>query len=194
MMKKLLSYGIAVLLIVTTALPVGARTPIDINWVDVEWWGSPTEYVPEGDMMVMQAYVNGKMRYGIVRCSDGEIIVPFEYDYIGEFSEGIGRIEYCDTLGVADKIGFINSDGQIITEIEFDEVGGFHDGMAQFFVETDSGMKGGFVDTSGQVVVPAVFDATGSFHDGAAIVGFYSDDGRNLYFGLIDKKIGRAHV
>ena len=55
MMKKLLSYGIAVLLIVTTALQVGARTPIDINWVDVEWWGSPTEYVPEGVMMVLQA-------------------------------------------------------------------------------------------------------------------------------------------
>lgn len=187
MIKKLLSYGIAVLLIFTMDLPVGAKTPIDINWVDVEWWGSPTEYVPEGDMMVMQAYVNGKMRYGIVRCSDGEIIVPFEYDYIGEFSEGIGRIEYYDTLGVADKIGFINSDGQIITEIEFDDVRDFHDGMAQFFIETDTGMKGGFVDTSGQVVVPAVFDVTGSFHDGVAIVGFYSDDGRNSYFGLIDK-------
>ena len=181
-MKKLLSYGIAVLLIVTTALPVGAKTTIDINWLDVEWWGSPTEYVPKGDMMVMQAYVNDKMSYGIVRCSDGEIIVPFEYNYIGEFSEGIGRIE-----GTDGKFGFINSDGQIITEIEYDTVGDFHDGMAQVFIETETGVKGGFIDISGQVVVPAVFDATRSFHDGVAIVELCSDDGRNSYFGLIDK-------
>jgi len=126
--------------------------------------------------------------------SRGEMIVPAEYDAVGNFSEGFAFVEKkgkrgyindkgkiavqlkyedaWDFCGGAAKVskdgkyGFIDTQGNEITDIMYDTAENFSEGFAKISVNG----KYGFVNTNGEMAIPAIYEDAGSFSDGLAMV------------------------
>ncbi len=88
-------------------------------------------------------------------------VVPFEWDYIGELSEG-RRIVKKGNL-----YGFINERHQTVIEPIYAQVSGFSEGLA--CVKNEEGLWG-FVDLSGELVIPFTFEEANDFSCGRALV------------------------
>ncbi|HRY20682.1 MAG TPA: WG repeat-containing protein, partial [Flexilinea sp.] len=100
---------------------------------------------------------NGKEGY--FNLFNDQIIEP-QYDYAGDFSEGLAKVEQNW------KWGFINTAGEPVIPIQFDDVRSFYEGLA---VVKQEG-KYGFVNTSGQIVIEPQYDLAGFFFNGLADV------------------------
>ncbi len=88
-------------------------------------------------------------------------VVSFEWDYIGELSEG-RRIAKKGNL-----YGFIDERHQVVVSPVYTQVGGFSEGLA--CVKNDEGLWG-YVDLSGQIVIPCSFEDANDFSSGRALV------------------------
>lgn len=132
----------------------------------------------------------------------GAKIIPFQYDIIGEFKDGVAVAEKDG------KDGIIDAKGNIVVPFEYDWIGGFEDGVARAKkdgkyglidwdgneivtneVELENGLvKGekfglwGCVDSDGNIVIPYEYEEIGEFRDGVAVVK------KNGKCGLIDAK------
>jgi len=90
---------------------------LDKNWAEI---------VPPGKNDGM-ALVQLDNKWGFVDMN-GDIALPFEYDYLRNFTDGLAVAMY----GSWDegKWGFIDKNGREIIPFEFDQVGHFADGVA----------------------------------------------------------------
>ena len=77
----------------------------------------------------------------------GQVVVKPQFDYIGDFNEGLARIV------VGNKFGFINKTGQIVIKPKFDHALSFKEGLALIIVNN----KFGFINKSGQIVTKQMF-------------------------------------
>ena len=91
----------------------------------------------------------------------GDVVIPFKYDDVWDFEEGLAAVK------LKGKQGFIDKSGKEVVPIKYDNIGGFHEGLA--FVELNG--KFGFVDKSGTEVVPLKYDGVCNFHEGFSKVG-----------------------
>ena len=91
--------------------------------------------------------------YGLIDNKTGKEIVPLEYDYIEEFSEGLARVK---KLG---KYGFIDKKGKIVVPLQYDYAEEFSNSLAK--VEIDG--KYGVVDNKGKEVLPTIYDSLDLF-------------------------------
>ena len=133
-------------------------------------------------------------KWGLVNFR-GEVIVPFEYDYLGSFHNGIALIEVgnkrgaindknevvipakydslnrCDngiyTASIFGKYGFINQNDEIVIPFEYDEVDPFSEGLASVRM----GNKWGYINEKNEMVIACQFDYAGLFRDGVVNVG-----------------------
>jgi len=107
-----------------------------------------------------------------------------QYDYVGQFIDGITSV--CNNS----KWGFIDKAGREVIPLKYDAVM-FSDGMIAVRIDD----KWGFVDRNGNELIPIVYDSVGSFSDGFAMVsgggslittewGTYYNGSK---WGLIDK-------
>lgn len=104
-----------------------------------------------------------KGKYGY-RDKDGEFLIQPQFDYAGEFSEGLAVVG----LGKfpATKWGYINLQGQVVIPAQFDGAHDFSEGMAAVSI----GGKLGYIDRTGKLVVSAQFDEAQKFTGGRARV------------------------
>ncbi len=102
---------------------------------------------------------------------NGNIAIPFEYDYAHSFSEGLAAVEKNG------KYGFIDKSGNTVISFEYDYADTFSEGLAA--AEKDG--KYGYIDKNGNTVIPFEYDYAHSFSEGLAAV---QKDGK---YGYIDK-------
>ena len=78
----------------------------------------------------MERYDNGIYaasilgKYGFINQND-EIVIPFEYDEVSHFSEGLAGVI------IGDKWGYINEKNEMVIECQYDYIGLFQDGVAR---------------------------------------------------------------
>ena len=143
--------------------PLGFRnglTPVrkGNTWVEFE------EYYEDGYWL--------DYKYGVAN-STGELVVPFIYDYVGEYgyNDGLLQVQIGENwitdiynghdYGYYDsyKYGVIDTSGEIVVPIIYDYMFEFQDGIAAVAIGNDwSDYKWGFVDTSGKIIIPIEYD------------------------------------
>ncbi|MFM8470859.1 MAG: WG repeat-containing protein [Limisphaerales bacterium] len=104
-----------------------------------------------------------KGKYGY-RDRSGEFVIPPQFDYAGEFSEGLAVVGVGKFPGT--KWGYINLQGQVVIPAQFDGAHDFSEGMAAVSV----GGKLGYSDRTGKLAVPPQFDEAQKFNGGRARV------------------------
>ena len=132
-----------------------------------------TNHYSYGQILVPQKGTNEK--WGFVD-ETGKLIIPFKYDLVDGFSEGLAAIAI---RGVG--WGFIDKNDSIVIPLKYDLVFHFVDGLT---MATLNG-KTGFIDKSGKVVIPFKYDHAVNFSE-SRFKGFsmVSLDGK---CGFIDK-------
>ena len=107
---------------------------------------------------------DGKYGYG---GTNGEVVIPVEYDDAEDFSGGFARVRKDG------KYGLIDTKGEIVVPLEYDCVGRFSEGLVM--VEKDE--EWGYLDTKGQIVIAPEYDLVNGFSEGLAAVCKYGDWG-----------------
>jgi hypothetical protein len=122
-------------------------------------------------------YENGLMKVaneGKVGLVDqqNKIIIPIEYDEIGEISSEL-------IIAKKGKWGVVNKRNEIIIPFQYNRIYQFHEGLA--FVENEN--KVGYINKKNEKVIPSEFDFCwyGDFTEGLALVK------QKDKFGFIDK-------
>lgn len=95
----------------------------------------------------------------------GKIVIPFKYDEVGEFSEGLCKAYY-DT-----KFGYINHNGDFMINHDFDDAKNFREGYA--FVATyddDFHLIWGFINKDGRLMEHFIYRHVNDFSEGLASV------------------------
>ena len=90
----------------------------------------------------------------------GTIVIPANFDYAWEFSEGLARIKW------AGKFTYVRPSGHMLTAPRFDAALDFSEGLAPVALRG----KFGFIDTTGKVVIEPQFDRAEPFSGGVARV------------------------
>ena len=104
-------------------------------------------------------------RWGIVNEED-EIILPFNYDFIGDVVE-VGWLfssynENIVTVKLGNKWGILNrTNGATVSPIEYDTIGYFN-GVGDL-ASAKLSNKWGFIDKAGHRVIPFIYDSVGYF-------------------------------
>ena len=101
----------------------------------------------------------------------GEMVVPFKYDEVWDFDEGLAAVK------LKGKWGFIDKSGKEVVPLKYDKVWGFDEGLAGVKLKG----KWGFIDKSGKEVVPLKYEDVGLFSEGLASVKLKGK------WGVIDK-------
>lgn len=131
-------------------------------------------------------------KYGLVS-SQGKVLLPYDYEWIGNFNEGLA------TIVLKTKTGYINDDGKVIIPLVYDEGWSFYNGFARVSVSHKMAM----IDPQGKLLVPLYYDGIWDFDtriNGLARVerggkyGFINQQGKEvigLWFDWADDFIGR---
>ena len=135
----------------------------------------------------------------------GDVVIPFKYDDVETFSEGLAIVKLKNEYGFVDKsgklvvplkygtadsfskglavvelngkYGYINKNDKEVIPIKYDDVWKFSEGLAGVRLN----VKCGFIDKSGKEVVPLKYDYVSGFSEGLAGVLL------NVKCGFIDK-------
>lgn len=108
-------------------------------------------------------YNNNK--YGIIDKS-GNAIIPFNYDYAYQVSDGLAAV------AKDGHIGFVDKKNKVIIPFNYDFYGGdfytfgFNEGLAAVVKNSNWG----YIDKSNNIVIPFVYSAANKFNGGIAIV------------------------
>ncbi len=102
----------------------------------------------------------------------GNIVIPFRYDAVWDFSEGLAAVSHGNSVGIIDTLG------NLIIPFEYQDIYsiGFKDNIISV-----KNWKWGCIDSNNNIVIPFKYDNGISFHDGLARVSYQN---KNFY---IDK-------
>lgn len=174
---------------------------------DFEYSGGLESYVfpqegkyVEVSKIVSSRYRYNRYRYGLIEYETGKIVIPCEYEELGDISEGLLYAKKDD------KYGYIDINNNVVIPFKYEDAVEFSEGLARvavhggYYNSKYAGVlpynKYGFIDKTGQFVIPPTFpnpmlneyDAKG-FHEGLAAMGKRPDDNVLAhYFGYIDTK------
>jgi len=128
----------------------------------------------EGQSIVIKYEDGGRTRkYGVID-KTGKQIVPFIYEYIEDYSEGLAMVEKDG------KKGFIDKSGKLVVPCIFDDAESFSFGLSK----VEKNEKWGYIDKTGKVVTGFVYNYTeGTFDSEAGLALVNKDD----LFGYINK-------
>jgi hypothetical protein len=102
---------------------------------------------------------NKEKLFGVID-SLGKIILPLEYEYIGEFNKGISMIKKRNSYGL------IDSTMKIILEPDNQAIGKLQDN----FMWVQKNNLYGFADITGKIVIPIIYEKVTDFDKGTALV------------------------
>ena len=110
----------------------------------------------------------------------GEEVIPFIYNDVGDFSEGVARVK------LNKKWGFIDKEGKRIIPCKYDDAGDFSEGLARICDDVNEWgdpkyFKWGFIDKKGKEIISCIYEDVGDFSEGLARVKL------NKKWGFIDK-------
>lgn len=91
--------------------------------------------------------------------STGKTVLPFDYEFVGEFSEGMAQV------GLNGKTGFINRCGRLVIPCHFDEVTDFEKGWALAIKDSVAGA----INRFGETVLPFIYRSLGVFKEGFSL-------------------------
>ena len=94
------------------------------------------------------------------KAEKAKIVIPFKYDYVWSFSEGLASVK------LNGKWGAIDRSGNEIVPIKYDNVWSFSEGLASVKLNGSWGV----IDKYGNEVVPIEYDEIWSFSEGLASV------------------------
>ncbi|WP_299458289.1 WG repeat-containing protein [uncultured Microscilla sp.] len=132
-------------------------------------------------------------KYGLVD-RRGKVLLPYDYDWIGNFSEGLASIV------LRTKTGYVNADGKVTIPLVYDEGWAFRYGFARVSIRQKMAM----INQQGKLLVPLYYDGVWNFDlpaKGLARVerqgkyGFINQQGKEvigLWFDWADDFAGRA--
>lgn len=178
------------------------QTPVGLClWVNggkyrVEDWGKLVpgwlEPLPTPDLTPV--YSEG--RGGYVDPS-GNLVIPYQYDYVSGFHEGYAVVSLDGERGVIDekgtllftreellndfsdgralavdkqgRYGFLDASGAAAVPFLYENARDFSEGLAAVCLDG----KWGYIDTQGNVIVPCVYDDAGRFNGGLAVITDY---------------------
>ena len=101
----------------------------------------------------------------------GEMVVPFKYDEVWDFDEGLAAVK------LKGKWGFIDKLGKEVVPLKYDEVWGFDEGLAAVMLNGNWG----YINKSGKLVLPLKYDDASDFSEGLTSVKLKGK------WGVIDK-------
>lgn len=104
---------------------------------------------------------NADKKYGAVN-SKGQVVIPFEYDGISGFEDGLARVEKNKKYGLADV------NGKIVIPIMYEQLE--HCGNSGWPKPVIINGKAGAINRKNQLVIPAVHRYLGCFYKGVAVV------------------------
>ena len=109
----------------------------------------------------------------------GKVIIPLEYEKVGDFSEGLAAVRKDD------KWGYINLKNEVVIPFEFTNrgVSSFKNGVATYY--TDSGI--GLINMKGEIIAEPKYDSIEYVRENVAIVSF--DSYYYLYDFVKEKKL-----
>ena len=138
----------------------------------------------------------------------GKEIIPFTYDEVGEFSEGLARAMMIGKFGWH-YWGFIDKTGKVIIPLKYNGVGDFSEGLARAMISRGGFLDWGFIDKTGKEVIPLKYSYVGDFSEGLArvkasngrwgfinqagnaVISFIYDDAKDFSEGLAQVRIKR---
>lgn len=141
------------------------------NDVVIDRTGNQQFYMP----YFMQNYQNGYAavlkgsKCGFVN-EQGELAVPFLYNKVKSFSEGLAAVcelEYdYASEALLEHWGFIDENNVLVNKRKYLDCGNFREGLAA--VQTEDGW--GFIDVKGKFVIEPQYEWVSDFSDGKAFV------------------------
>lgn len=155
----------------TVGKTVYPRSPLwmteENSWTQYE----PADYFSEGRGQISGP--GGKQGY---IDTNGVEIIPCQYVYASNFSEGLAAVEI---MSSSKRVtGYINDLGETVIPFQYDYAESFSEGLAKV------GRDGfhGFINKDGEEVLPCKYDDTGYFSNGLA-----SMRNERYKYGFIDK-------
>ena len=106
----------------------------------------------------------------------GDVVIPFKYDWVSDFREGLAGVE------LNGKWGYINKSGKEVVPLKYDGARSFHEGLA---IVSLNG-KWGYINKSGKEVVPPKYDYAWDFEEGLAGVSL---NGKKNYINKSGKEV-----
>lgn len=106
-------------------------------------------------------------KFGFVD-GNGKILIPFEYDDVSDFHEGLAAVKKTDQFG-KDQWGFINEQGKVVIPFQFTiRPEDFHDGLVLVKPIDRADFNFAYIDKNGNIVLKNSFAASGNFINGYA--------------------------
>ena len=136
-----------------------------------EVWGSRT--IASSEIMFEERYPDNlipvykrhKGGYGLVNGLTGEVVIPYQYDWM-DFASYYG-----DFIGVklSDKEGVIDRKGNVVVPCVYDDV--YVSMLSEYGVaKVIKNRKRGLVNTDGDVILPIVYDDVDNYASEQAII------------------------
>ena len=133
--------------------------------------------------------------YGMVECETGKEVIPFEYDDMGDYSEGLIWAEKDH------KYGYLDINNKVVIQFKYGVAYNFSEGLAAVgerdgYYDAVMGrvpnFKIGFINKSDNIVIPfqfkPQFTSTPEFHEGLAPMGTSNNNYWGVNVGYINKK------
>ncbi len=128
----------------------------------------------DGLRMVYE-YDGSLYKFGYVN-KKGELVIPYQYQYTQNFSEGLAIVGKKVLTGETSKVlyGFMDKNQKLVIDYKFEGLGDFHYGVApfvvgaSFFAGYTIGGKYGLINSKGEIVIPANFLNVPIFSEGLA--------------------------
>lgn len=119
---------------------------IDKNGVEI----IPPRYKSASDFKLNCAFVKADDKYALIDTCGKEITPPIfdEYEFIGQFEEGLNAVK------TGKKWGFVDKNGTWIIPAQYDNVANFCAGLAKVYKAPD----GYYINPQGKTVYPPLFD------------------------------------
>lgn len=160
------------------------RSPANISW-----WKSRSNVSIDETLWVTKADKKGNLKWGLVNLQ-GEIILPFEYDYVTTYEWKRAKNGYA-LVEKDGKYGLVDTEGEVLLPCEYwiiNEVGDC------FIVrDYDSGKDGVFNRKTGKMIIPCTYDSiSDKWIEGAFTVKLGSS--LNLLMNDKGKEISQAYL
>ena len=112
-------------------------------------------------------YINNNDKYGVVD-KLGKVVIPFEYDYIYDFKEGLAGV-------IKDgKLGFVDNSNKVIIPFNYNlesyEISENKFEFSEGLVCIIKNGKWGYIDKANNAVIPFIYSRAEDFHGGIAYV------------------------
>ena len=133
--------------------------------------------------------------FGMVECETGKVVIPFDYDDMGDYSEGLVWAKKDN------KFGYLDIQGRVVIQFKYDKAYNFSGGFAAVgekngyyhaVMGTLPNIMIGFINKNGSLVIPYKFqpqlDTTPEFKEGLSPMGVAHNNYWGINIGYINDK------